>query len=72
MIALLSVWFAARQAVIADEKLRLDTFEKQYERKFALYEAIMQQGDRAAGFSSRFKPFLAFKPSKRSWWLRWP
>jgi hypothetical protein len=39
MIAVLGVWIAARQAVIADDRLRLDTFERQYERRIAVYEA---------------------------------
>jgi hypothetical protein len=147
IIALVGVWIAARQMAIADDKLRLDTFERQYQRRFATYEEtrkilgavfkniseddireyglvmlsaeflfddelwrylkdihqrvaafnsansnvsssderaefkrireenlnwIMQQGDWAGGFSSRFRPFLAFTPIKRSWWLRWP
>jgi len=39
MIALVGVWIAARQMLIADEKLRLGAFDRQYEKRFAVYEA---------------------------------
>ena len=38
----LGVWIAARQMVIADEKLALDTFERLYDRRFAVYEATRE------------------------------
>jgi hypothetical protein len=46
VIALLGVWIAARQMLIADEKVSLDRFNSQYDRRVAVYEAtraILQQ-----------------------------
>jgi hypothetical protein len=39
IIALFGVWIAARQMLIANEKVRLDAFNSQYERRFAVYDA---------------------------------
>jgi hypothetical protein len=39
ILALLGVWIAARQMLIADEKVWLDSFNSQYERRFAVYES---------------------------------
>ena len=39
IIALIGVWIAARQMLIADGKLQLDSFDRQYERRVAVYEA---------------------------------
>lgn len=39
VISLIGAWIAVRQMLIADGKLQLDTFERQYERRFAVYEA---------------------------------
>lgn len=39
VIALVGVWIAARQMLIADEKLKLEAFDRQYERRVATYEA---------------------------------
>jgi hypothetical protein len=39
VIALFGVWIAARQMLIADSKLRLDSFIHQYDRRVAVYEA---------------------------------
>ena len=39
IFAALGVWIAARQMLIANDKLRLDFFDRQYERRIALYEA---------------------------------
>jgi hypothetical protein len=39
IVTLLGVWIAARQMLIADEKVRLDSFNSQYERRFAVYDA---------------------------------
>ena len=39
IFAALGVWIAARQMLIANDKLRLDSFDRQYERRIALYEA---------------------------------
>ena len=33
------VWISARQMLIANEKVRLDSFNSQYERRFAVYDA---------------------------------
>jgi hypothetical protein len=33
------VWIAAQQMVIADDKLRLDAFDRQYSKRVAVYEA---------------------------------
>jgi hypothetical protein len=33
---------------------------------------IIQQGDQATGFATRFAPFLVYKRIKRPWWLPWP
>jgi hypothetical protein len=38
VFAALGVWIAARQMLIANDKLRLDSFDRQYERRFAVYE----------------------------------
>ncbi len=38
VFAALGVWIAARQMLIADDKLRLDSFGRQYERRVAVYE----------------------------------
>jgi hypothetical protein len=37
IIALVGTWIAARQMVIANEKLQLDAFDRQYEKRFAVY-----------------------------------
>jgi hypothetical protein len=39
IVTLLGVWIAARQMLIANEKVWLDRFNSQYDRRFALYEA---------------------------------
>ena len=39
IIALLGIWIAARQMLIADAKLQLDSFDRQYERRVTVYEA---------------------------------
>jgi hypothetical protein len=39
VIAAFGAWIAARQMVIADEKLKLDAFDRQYDRRVAVYEA---------------------------------
>jgi phosphopantetheinyl transferase (holo-ACP synthase) len=39
IVALLGVWISARQMLTAKEKLQLDEFDRQYERRFAVYEA---------------------------------
>jgi hypothetical protein len=38
-IAFFGVWIAARQMRIADKKLQLDAFDRQYEKRFAVYVA---------------------------------
>jgi GMP synthase-like glutamine amidotransferase len=42
IIALLGAWIAARQMLIAHEKLQIDAFDRQYERRVAVYEATRQ------------------------------
>lgn len=42
IIALVGVWIAARQMLIADEKLQLDAFDRQYERRVAVYEVTRE------------------------------
>jgi len=39
IIAVFGIWIAARQMVIADERLKLDAFDRQYNRRVAVYEA---------------------------------
>jgi hypothetical protein len=39
IVTLLGVWIAARQMLIANEKVALDRFNSQYDRRFAVYEA---------------------------------
>lgn len=39
VIAAFGAWIAARQMVIADEKLKLDAFDRQYARRITVYEA---------------------------------
>ena len=39
IIAIVDAWIAARQMFIADEKLRYDEFYRQYDKRFAIYEA---------------------------------
>jgi hypothetical protein len=39
IIAILGVWIAARQMVIAHDKFELDAFDRQYEKRVAVYEA---------------------------------
>ncbi len=39
IIAAVGVWIAARQMLIADEKLQLDEFERQYVKRVAVFEA---------------------------------
>jgi hypothetical protein len=39
VVAAVGVWIAARQMLIANDKLRLDSFERQYERRVTVYEA---------------------------------
>jgi hypothetical protein len=39
IVTLLGVWIAARQMLIADEKVWLDSFNSQWERRFAVYES---------------------------------
>jgi len=41
-IAAVGVWIAARQMVIADEKLKIDAFDRQYNRRVAVYEATRE------------------------------
>jgi hypothetical protein len=38
-IALIGAWIAARQMLIAEEKLKFDIFDRRYEKRFAVYEA---------------------------------
>jgi hypothetical protein len=33
---------------------------------------INKQGDERTGFAVRFNPFLAYRPRRRAWLLRWP
>ena len=39
VIALIGAWIGARQMLIANEKLKLDAFDRQYERRMEVYEA---------------------------------
>lgn len=39
ILALLGVWISARQMLTAKEKLSLDEFDRQYERRVTVYEA---------------------------------
>ncbi|WP_159006836.1 hypothetical protein [Bradyrhizobium sp. S69] len=39
LIAVVGVWIAARQMLIADEKLSLDAFDRQYDRRLKVYES---------------------------------
>jgi hypothetical protein len=38
-IAVVGLWIAARQMLIADERLKYDAFDRRYEKRVALYEA---------------------------------
>jgi hypothetical protein len=39
LIAAVGLWIAARQMLIADERLKYDAFDRRYEKRVALYEA---------------------------------
>lgn len=39
VVSLMGTWIAARQMFIAQEKLRYDEFYRQYDKRFAIYEA---------------------------------
>lgn len=157
VVAGFGAWISARQMLIAHDKLQLDAFNRQYERRIAVYEAtrtilqsvflheiipdneieayglhtldaqfvfdgemfkylrdlrqrivsynlaktklakledenclsndekggwekirndnlqwVIEQGDEATGFATRFLPFLLYKQARRPSWLRWP
>ena len=36
---MVGLWIAARQMLIADERLKYDAFDRRYEKRVALYEA---------------------------------
>jgi hypothetical protein len=39
VFALIGAWIAARQMLIADERLRYDAFDRRYDKRVALYES---------------------------------
>ena len=51
IIAPLGVWIAARQMVIAQDKFELDAFDRQYDRRLAVWEATRSFLERAGNLT---------------------
>ena len=60
VIAAFGAWIAARQMVIADEKLKLDAFDRQYDRRVAVYGGKMGMNRFSQGSQRTFCECVQF------------
>ena len=63
IITMLGVWVAARQMLIANEKVSLDRFNSQYERRFAVYDAtrsILEKSASVKQFQKQMRVYMGY------------